>query len=143
LLSKTVSDPILQSAIDLGVIQESGLAGESLNHLYGYVGQNPLFWIDPFGLAAPGNHKLDQDQINTIKEKLKDPKLDKKARNELEQKLKRHEKATGERHSRASKDKFLKRCLMIVAPRLIKAFEPSPERACDMHQNQPEFCESI
>ncbi len=44
----------LQIAIRLGVVEESGAAGEMLNHAYGYVGQNPLFWIDPYGLANSG-----------------------------------------------------------------------------------------
>lgn len=45
------SDPKLKAALDVGVISEGDFAGESLNHLYGYVGQNPLTWFDPFGLA--------------------------------------------------------------------------------------------
>ncbi len=81
-----------------------GFAGGDVN-LYGYVGQNPLIWVDPYGLAARGNHKLDAGQVLKIKEQLKNLSLDNKTRNELKAKLKRHEKATGERGSRHSKDK--------------------------------------
>ena len=35
----------------MGIVEESGYAGENLNHVYGYVGQNPLYWFDPWGLA--------------------------------------------------------------------------------------------
>jgi hypothetical protein len=66
---------------------------------------NPLLYFDPEGLVSRRNHKLDPAQVEEIKERLKDPTLDKKTRNELKNKLKRHEKATGERHSRESKDK--------------------------------------
>ncbi|OMH38248.1 RHS repeat-associated core domain-containing protein [Motiliproteus sp. MSK22-1] len=72
---------------------------------YVYAGGNPLIYSDPFGLVSPGNHRLDPDQVERIKERLKDPGLDKKIRNELQKKLKRHEKAAGDRHSRKSKDK--------------------------------------
>lgn len=98
----------MQIAFELGLLNEDEMTVTDLNHLYGYVGQNPASWMDPFGLAAKGNYKLDHDQVNNIKERLKDPKLDKKIRNELDQKLKRHEKATGTRPSRISKDKILK-----------------------------------
>jgi len=94
------SDSNFQVAIEVGVLIKSGTAGEELNHLYGYVGQNPFSWIDPYGLASTGNYKLDEDQLRAIRERLKDPNLSKKERNELKQKLKRHEKATGERGTR-------------------------------------------
>ncbi|MFV0478017.1 MAG: RHS repeat domain-containing protein [Parahaliea sp.] len=47
------SDPQLQVVINLG-IPLSFPSGEfgALNHLYGYVNQNPINFIDPFGLAA-------------------------------------------------------------------------------------------
>lgn len=45
------SDPHLRLDLELGVIEEGDFAGENLNHLYGYVGQNPLMWYDPYGLA--------------------------------------------------------------------------------------------
>ena len=50
------SDPQLQLAIELGALEETGFAGgAALNHLYGYVDQNPLTRVDPFGLASKGN----------------------------------------------------------------------------------------
>ena len=49
------SDPGLQVALDVGMLEETGFAGEELNHPYGYVGQNPLFWYDPYGLAKGQN----------------------------------------------------------------------------------------
>ena len=39
----------------MGALEETGFAGEALNHLYGYVGQNPLYWFDPYGLAKGKN----------------------------------------------------------------------------------------
>ncbi|WP_370978289.1 RHS repeat domain-containing protein [Agaribacterium sp. ZY112] len=48
------SDPALKVAIQVGVVEETGFANESLNHLYGYVGQNPVGWYDPYGLAKKG-----------------------------------------------------------------------------------------
>ena len=37
------------------MLEETGFAGEELNHLYGYVSQNPYFWTDPYGLAKNKN----------------------------------------------------------------------------------------
>ena len=39
----------------MGMIEETGFAGEELNHLYGYVGQNPLYWYDPYGFSGARN----------------------------------------------------------------------------------------
>ncbi len=50
-LLRDYSDPRLQFAIKVGTLEETGFAGGELNHLYGYVGQNPLYWLDPYGLA--------------------------------------------------------------------------------------------
>jgi len=49
------SDPKFQIALDMWSLDITGFAGEELNHLYGYVGQNPLFWSDSFGLAKGKN----------------------------------------------------------------------------------------
>ncbi len=38
-------------AINYGGLEETGFAGEELNHIYSYVSQNPLYWYDPYGLA--------------------------------------------------------------------------------------------
>lgn len=70
---------------------------------YGYVEGNPLSYFDTYGLTAEGNHKLDQAQVDQIREQLKDPNLDKKTRNALQKKLNTHEKAMGKRGSRKSK----------------------------------------
>ncbi|MEO2174633.1 MAG: RHS repeat-associated core domain-containing protein [bacterium] len=48
------SDPQFRIGISMDILEESGSAGEWLNHAYGYVGQNPLFWNDPYGLAKSG-----------------------------------------------------------------------------------------
>jgi RHS repeat-associated protein len=44
---KDFSDPQMQVAIRMGIPLESG---GGINHLYGYVNQNPLSFVDPFGL---------------------------------------------------------------------------------------------
>ncbi len=49
------SDPRLQVAIEIGALEETGFAGEVLNHSYGYVGQNPLFWTDLYGFGRKEN----------------------------------------------------------------------------------------
>ena len=51
-LLRDYSNPQFQLAIEMGMLEETDFAGEELNHLYGYVGQNPLYWIDPYGLAG-------------------------------------------------------------------------------------------
>ena len=47
---KDYSDPQMQVAIRQGMPLQFGANGSGLNHLYGYVNQNPLSAIDPFGL---------------------------------------------------------------------------------------------
>ena len=83
------SDPQLQIAIQMGLIAPEGLYG-SLNHLYGYVDQNPINFIDPSGLdslraaliqaIARGNTR----QIRNIMDALSDPKLRKAAQDALD-----------------------------------------------------------
>ncbi|MEO0443267.1 MAG: RHS repeat-associated core domain-containing protein [Pseudomonadota bacterium] len=46
------SDPQLQAAISLGVVDENIRSG--LNHLYGYAEQNPTLWFDFYGLRNQG-----------------------------------------------------------------------------------------
>jgi len=50
-LLRNYEEPQLQISIDLGALEETDFANEVLNHTYGYVGQNPQYWFDPFGLA--------------------------------------------------------------------------------------------
>ena len=135
-IQRDYSNPQLQLAIEIGALDETQFANEELNHIYGYVGQNPLAWMDSYGLAASGNHKLDADQVARIKEQLQDPNLDKKTRNSLSAKLKRHEKATGVRHSRHSKDKKKLKPKMGIGPTFIGPF------ACDIIGPSPynPFC---
>jgi hypothetical protein len=75
---------------------------------YAYCHNNPLVRTDPVGLDDADkkqrgeNHKLDPKQVETIKEKIREltgqnNETAKKERNALEQKLKAHEKAVGER----------------------------------------------
>ena len=83
------SDPQLQIAIQMGLIAPEGLYG-SLNHLYGYVDQNPINFIDPSGLDSlraaliqaigRGNTR----QIRNIMDALSDPKLRKAAQDALD-----------------------------------------------------------
>jgi RHS repeat-associated protein len=47
-VSKDFSDPQLQVVIRMGIPLQGGELG--LNHLYGFAEQNPLFYIDPYGL---------------------------------------------------------------------------------------------
>ncbi len=54
-LLRDYSDPQLQLSISIGTIEETENAGEILNHIYGYVGQKPLDWYDPYGLAKNKN----------------------------------------------------------------------------------------
>ncbi|MFS1524430.1 RHS repeat-associated core domain-containing protein [Microbulbifer sp. 2304DJ12-6] len=83
------SDPQLQIAIQMGLIAPEGLY-DSINHLYGYVDQNPINFIDPSGLdslraalmqaIARGNTR----QIRNIMDALSDPKLRKAAQDALD-----------------------------------------------------------
>ncbi len=83
------SDPQLQIAIQMGLIEPEGLYG-SLNHLYGYANQNPVNFIDPTGLdslraalmqaIARGNTR----QIRNIMDALSDPKLRNAAKDALD-----------------------------------------------------------
>ena len=73
----------------MGLIAPEGLYG-SLNHLYGYVDQNPINFIDPSGLDSlraaliqaigRGNTR----QIRNIMDALSDPKLRKTAQDALD-----------------------------------------------------------
>ncbi|MFV0476363.1 MAG: RHS repeat domain-containing protein, partial [Parahaliea sp.] len=86
---KDYSDPQLQVAIEMGLVTPQGWDG-SLNHLYGYIDQNPVNFIDPTGLdslraalmqaIARGNTR----QIRNIMDALSDPKLKKAAQNALD-----------------------------------------------------------
>lgn len=46
------SDPRLQLAIQHSIPVNTSVGSYGLNHLYGYVDQNPLNYIDPFGLQT-------------------------------------------------------------------------------------------
>ncbi len=139
-LNSNYNHPMIKISINMKVIQIE--YNPNLNHLYNYVNQNPLSLKDSYGLASEGNHRLQPEEVEKIKKQLADPKLDKKTRNKLKQKLKRHEKATGQRHSRQSKDK-IKRCLTWISPAIAEAFYPSPERACDIYQDKHPMCEYL
>ena len=55
------SDPQMQVAISMGIPLQTFGSGGGLNHLYGYVDQNPLSNIDPFGLAERWEHAVYPD----------------------------------------------------------------------------------
>jgi len=46
---------MMQTAIEMGIPLQSPVEG--INHVYGYVKQNPLLFIDPFGLRNRGDGK--------------------------------------------------------------------------------------
>ena len=72
-LLRDYSDPQLQVAIEAGALEVTGFAGEELNHPYGYVSQNPLYWIDPYGLAKGGKQNLrDSRFMNLTDEQLRE-----------------------------------------------------------------------
>ncbi|TQV79449.1 RHS repeat protein [Exilibacterium tricleocarpae] len=59
-ISEDYSDPQLQVALLQGIPLAAGGTSTALNHVYGYVKQNPLSYIDPFGLS-PGGSSGDSD----------------------------------------------------------------------------------
>ncbi len=54
-LLKDYSDPQLQIAIEIGLLEIIDSANEELNHSYGYVGQNPVRLLDEYGLSGRAN----------------------------------------------------------------------------------------
>ena len=58
-------------------MEETGFAGEELNHLYGYVSQNPLSWIDPYSLAKGGKQNIRNSRLSG----LSDQQVSERARN--------------------------------------------------------------
>lgn len=108
------SDPQLQLAISHGVLEVTGPAGEYLNHNYGYVGQNPLEWIDPYGLAKNKN-KGKTENPNKRKG------ADKRGQSGARERNVGHPK--GEEHSRRPKGGFRGRGFGPVIPIPPKALE--------------------
>ncbi|MFP1679759.1 RHS repeat-associated core domain-containing protein [Alloalcanivorax sp. C16-2] len=93
------SDPQLQVAISMGTLEETGSAGEVLNHVYGYVGQNPLYWIDPYGLAKGGNQNQRSSEFDgmsdaDVSKQARDPNVSKEDR----RKAQKEEKARKQRN---------------------------------------------
>lgn len=107
------SDPGLQMAIDMGLLEITGSAGELLNHSYGYVGQNPLFWFDPFGLAKNKNKGQRPDNPNRRKGAEDRGKSGSRERNVGHPK--------GEEHSRRPKGGFTPRIPLLILP-----YDPTP-----------------
>ena len=84
-LLRDYSDPQLQLAIEVGALEETGFAGEELNHPYGYVSQNPLYWFDPYGLAKGGKQNLRDSGMSglsdqEVSKRARDPNISKEER---------------------------------------------------------------
>ncbi|HEX7025711.1 MAG TPA: RHS repeat-associated core domain-containing protein [Gammaproteobacteria bacterium] len=77
---RSYNNPQFQVAIAIGALKETGFAGEELNHLYGYVNQNPLYWVDPYGLAE--EHTKNQRESNREKHEKGDARKNKDRGNE-------------------------------------------------------------
>lgn len=81
-------NPRLQLAIDIGLLAYPELYSE-LNHIYGYVYQNPISYIDSVGLASDKSALMtaigrgDTRQIRNLMDALGDPKLRKAAQDAL------------------------------------------------------------
>lgn len=124
-LLRDYSDPQLQLAIAAGVLEETGNAGEVLNHLYGYVGQNSLIWYDPYGLAKKKYEKPE----NPNKRK----GAEKRQQSGARERNKGHPDA--EEHSRRPKGGFRPRLpfLPVINLCLLNAGLPGCPNYCDIN----------
>ena len=69
------SDPQLQMAIQMRVLDKTKFSGGMLNHLYGYVGGHPLIFFDPFGLRKTVFPGQDSDDVPDDDPKNPDPEF--------------------------------------------------------------------
>jgi len=98
-LLRDYSDPQLEVAIIYGALEETGFANEQLNHLYGYVGQNPLSFFDPYGLAKGGKQNIRDSGLDGLSDsevsaRARDPNISKEER----RKAQKEEKARKQRN---------------------------------------------
>ncbi|MDN5205237.1 fibronectin type III domain-containing protein [Fulvivirgaceae bacterium BMA10] len=99
-LANGVTAILLEELIVVGVLPPSLISGSgnvSIEALTQYLLQ--------FAQKGKNNHRLDPEQVERLEEILNDPNATKKEKNAAKRKLKAHEKANDERHSRQSKDK--------------------------------------
>ena len=148
---KSYDEPHLRVLINAGIYLDSPFYNDlSLNHLYGYVDGSPINYTDPAGLSKKDNwyghnDKNFQDWVHQLKQEEGRPSnlnYTQEELNKLKQQWKEEGRpgGKGSKSGRGGKSRFLKRCLNYIAPGLAEAFYPSPQRACDILQGQPELC---
>ncbi len=118
---------------------------------YAYVGGNPLNYIDMFGLERGKRNVRDTGLADLTDEEVSARARDKSVSKAERRRAQREEKARKQRNKQKRDsgksrkgDPFLRSCLNFLGLRgVAELLYPSPERACDIHNNEPQVCDLI